>query len=111
MTEPVSDYVNIGSHDLVIKESDDIQTVSIFGIKYSMELFRLMATADIGRVFKILARRDGTVTLQSIDLSAQAMRLQALESFVQLIGNERDLHADETEVGLKFRDLLRPTVG
>lgn len=105
------DYVSGGSQDLVIKDSDDIRTVTIFGIKYAMELFRLMATADIGRVFKILARRDGSVTLQSIDLSAQFTRRTELEAFVQLVGNTLDLHADDTEVGIAFRQLLRSTLG
>lgn len=103
-------YVEGGSKDLVIRESDDIHTVTIFGIKYSLELFRLMATADIGRVFKILARRDGLVTLQSIDLSAQFTRRTELEAFVQLVGNTLDLHADDTELGIAFRQLLRSTL-
>lgn len=72
------DYVAGGSQDLVIKESDDIRTVTIFGIKYAMELFRLMGTVDIGRSFRIIARKDGIVTLQVFDEDARIAELEGI---------------------------------
>lgn len=41
-------------------------TVEIFGIHYSVELFRQMALAPLNSVFRIVSREDGAVTLQII---------------------------------------------
>lgn len=37
-------------------------------------------------------------------------RIAALEAFVQFAGNALDLHSDETDLGIEFRKLLRPTL-
>jgi len=36
-------------------------------------------------------------------------RLDKVESALQFIGNACDLHADETDVGVTFREMLNPT--
>jgi hypothetical protein len=69
VTDPVSDYVNVGTRDLVIKESDDIRSITVFGIKYSLELFRMFGTVDIGRCLQIVSRKDGVVTVRSLSVT------------------------------------------
>jgi hypothetical protein len=54
--------------DLTIKASDPVHTITIHGIKYSIELFRLMATADLGSTFQIVERHDGIVALRRLEL-------------------------------------------
>ena len=68
-TEVTGDYVYVGTRDLVIKESDGIDTVTIFGIKYALELFRLFATVDVGRCVQIIERKNGMITLRSLSVT------------------------------------------
>jgi len=65
----LSDYVYVGTRDLVVKESDDIQSITAFGIKYSMELFRLMGTIDPGKFFRLVSRKDGYVSIQVVSVT------------------------------------------
>lgn len=42
-------------------------TVVIFGVRYAVELFKTLAFGPLGSTFRIVARNDGTVTLQSLN--------------------------------------------
>lgn len=54
--------------DLVIHEVDEMRSITVFGIKYAIELFRLIGTIDIGRCFQIIERKDGVVTVRSLSV-------------------------------------------
>jgi hypothetical protein len=46
-------------------------TFEIFGIRYAVDLFRELALGPIGGVFRIVARTDGVVTLETIPPSPE----------------------------------------
>lgn len=73
--ERVGRVEHFNIRELVIKETDDIQLVTIFGVRFAIEYFRSIATGPIdpNLAFRIIAREDGVVTLQTLDL-AQSTR-------------------------------------
>lgn len=46
--------------------SDDGRTVTIFGIRYDIELFRHMGTGPLGSHIELVNREDGVVTLRRL---------------------------------------------
>lgn len=71
--ERVGRVEHFNVRELVIKETDDIQLVTVFGVSFAIEYFRAIATGPIdpNLAFRIIAREDGVVTLMSIDLAQQ----------------------------------------
>jgi len=64
------------SQDIVIDWVAD--TARIFGIRYSLEIFRTWATAPLGTALEIVGREDGTLTVRRADeLKAERDDLRA----------------------------------
>lgn len=42
--------------------------IELYGIKYALELFHILAFAPIGTVVKIVDRADGLVTLETVQI-------------------------------------------
>ncbi|MFB3910463.1 MAG: hypothetical protein ACE15D_18895 [Candidatus Eisenbacteria bacterium] len=75
--------------------------VTIYGVRYSLELLRAMGTADIGKAFRIVARQDGTVTLMEIPVSemlvpvARKACVYAIREGLERLANMRDSQPDD----------------
>lgn len=52
--------------------SEDGKIVTIFGIRYDMELFRHLAVGPIGSRVEIIGRDDGVVSLKHLEAHADA---------------------------------------
>lgn len=57
MSESVSGFVTY---------DEQKQCFEIFGVRYAVDLFRGLGIAPVGTVFRIAAREDGIVTLQTV---------------------------------------------
>lgn len=47
------------------------EIVTIYGVAYSLSLFRALASSPIGATFRIMSRKDSVVVLQSITNSEE----------------------------------------
>jgi hypothetical protein len=57
MKQQIADFV---SYD------DQAQCFEIFGVRYAVDLFRNLGIGPVGATFRIMAREDGVVTLQTV---------------------------------------------
>lgn len=64
----MTNYAPNGSPDCPFNIDYDAWIMTLFGIRYSIDLFKHMGAASIGSKFEIVGRSDGVVTLKSIDL-------------------------------------------
>jgi hypothetical protein len=55
--------------NLTIDPTGALRTITIYGIKYSVEFFRLFGEASIGKHFELIGRAGGIVTIAEIDLA------------------------------------------
>lgn len=44
-----------------------LDTIQIYGLVYSLELFAKLALGPIGSTFRIVKREDGIITLQTVE--------------------------------------------
>ncbi len=49
-----------------ISYDDEGQWFEIFGVRYAVDLFRGLGVGPIGATFKVIAREDGVITLQTV---------------------------------------------
>ena len=54
--------------NLTIDPTGAFRTLTIYGIKYSVEFFRFFGEASIGKHFELIGRAGGNVTIAEIDL-------------------------------------------
>ena len=63
----MSDAVN-ATDESHIEIDYNARIIWIYGVAYTLDLFKHMGTASIGAQFEIVSRSDGTLTLKAINL-------------------------------------------
>ncbi len=76
-----SEPVSVVHQPITVTVDIDADTITVFGIRYSLALFRLLGFAPLGTTFRILDRPDGTVTLLRMDEPQQDPQLPTLDGY------------------------------